>query len=84
MANTNLDSPILSMLYEAWSEAHQNETEGIQAAFGSLYESMNGMPMEDIDRVIYPVCTLCRNHEKEGFISGVRMGIQLAREVEGA
>lgn len=84
MANTKSDSPILSMLYEAHSAENQNETEGIRAAFATLYEAINGMPLREIDQVIHPVCTLCRNHEKEGFISGVRVGIQLSRELDGA
>ena len=44
-------------------------------------EKMNGMPLQEVDRVIYPVCTLCRDHERAGFVEGVRMGILLAQEV---
>ena len=42
---------------------------------------MNGMSIQDMDRVIYPVCKLCRDHEKAGFIEGIRIGILLAQEV---
>jgi hypothetical protein len=41
---------------------------------------MNGMPLREIDQIIYPVCKLCRDHEKAGFIEGVKVGIQLANE----
>lgn len=76
------DTPVLGMLYEAYSAEQQQETERIRAAFVLLYEAMNGMSIQDVDRVIYPVCTLCREHEKHGFMGGVRIGIQLARELE--
>lgn len=42
---------------------------------------MNGMSIQDMDRVIYPVCKLCRDHEKTGFIGGVKVGFWLANEL---
>ena len=79
--NRNEDAPILAMLYEAYTAEQQTECEGIRAAFHGLYEAMNGMALPDMDRVIYPVCTLCQEHEKQGFIDGVRVGIRLAGEL---
>lgn len=76
------DTPVLGMLYEAYIAEQQQETERIRVAFVSLYETMNGMSIQDVDRVIYPVCTLCREHESHGFMDGVCIGIQLARELE--
>ena len=43
---------------------------------------MNGMSLRDMDKVIYPVCKLCRDHEKAGFIEGIKVGIHLAAEIE--
>lgn len=82
--NQNGTNPILAMLYEAYTSEHQTEYEGIKAAFQSLYESMNAMTLQDMDRVIYPVCTLCREHEKQGFIDGIKVGVQLTRELDDA
>ena len=31
--------------------------------------------------VIYLVCTLCRDHEKAGFIEGIKIGIRLHQEL---
>lgn len=43
---------------------------------------MNGMTIWDMDKVIYPVCKLCRDHEKAGFFEGVKVGIHLATEIK--
>lgn len=75
------NTPVLAMLYEAYSAENQVEYEGVRAAFNTLYETMNGMTLREVDRVIYPVCTLCREHEEYGFIAGVKVGIQLAGEL---
>ena len=49
--------------------------------FFDLYENMNCIPLQEMDRIIYPVCTLCRDHERAGFIHGVQIGIQPAAEL---
>lgn len=46
-----------------------------------LYEAMNGMPLKKIDQIIYPVCRLCRDHERSGFSEGVKVGIRLQMEL---
>jgi hypothetical protein len=33
-----------------------------------------------MDRIVDAVCTLCREHEKAGFVEGVKVGIQLGQE----
>lgn len=38
-------------------------------------------PLRDMDNIVYPVCKLCRDHEKAGFIEGIRLGVLLAQEV---
>ena len=42
---------------------------------------MNGKSLKEIDEIICAVCTLCRNHEKAGFIEGIKVGLNLAREL---
>jgi len=39
------------------------------------------MPLREMDKVIYTVCTLCRDHECAGFIEGIKIGICLAEEL---
>ena len=72
---------VLAMLYECHNENNPYESEQIRADFEVLYRQMNGMPLQEVDRGIYPVCTLCRDHERAGFVEGVRMGVLLAQEV---
>ncbi len=71
----------LSLLYEAHSESNAMYDDEIKANFHALYEAMNGIPLREMDQIVYPVCTLCRNHQKSGFIEGIRIGFQLHEEL---
>lgn len=73
---------ILGILYECYNENHPYDNEEIKADFNALYQAMNGMPLREMDKVIYPVCKLCRDHEQAGFIEGVKLGIRLHEELE--
>ena len=74
---------VLAMLYECHNECNPYDNEQIRADFEALYQKMNGMPLQEVDRVIYPVCKLCRDHEQVGFIEGVKIGIAFAQELTG-
>lgn len=49
---------VLVLLYEAYNEVNPMEDLQIKADFNQLYELMSGIPLWDIDKIIYPVCTL--------------------------
>ena len=34
-----------------------------------------------MDRIIYPVCKLCREHERSGFVEGIKLGVLLQAEL---
>ena len=72
---------VLAMLYEAYSECSQMEDAQIKAAFEELYHQMNGMELHEMDRILDPVCSLCRSHEQAGFVEGVKIGLQLRNEI---
>ena len=72
---------ILEMLFDAYNDTTGMDNEAIKADFERLYEIMNGKPLKEIDEIIYAVCTLCRDHEKAGFIEGVKIGMSLAQEI---
>ena len=72
---------VLALLYESYIELQGFENEQIKTDFNKLYRAMNGMELQEMDRVLYPVCTLCRDHERSGFIHGVRVGISLSNEL---
>ena len=72
---------VLTLLYEVYNEANRLDDEQIKADFNALYQAMNGMTLREMDRIIYPVCTLCRDHEKAGFIEGIKAGVLLQSEL---
>ena len=73
--------PILTMLYESYSHANRVDDDQIKNDFRELYQAMNGMPLREMDRIIDSVCALCRDHERAGFVEGVKVGILLAVEL---
>ena len=72
---------ILEVLYDTYNEHSCFENEQIKADFEELYQRMNGKPLQEMDGIIYAVCTLCRDHGKDGFIEGVKVGMSLAKEL---
>ena len=72
---------VLTLLYEAYSECNRLDDTQIKADFNELYRLMNGMELQEMDKIIYPVCKLCRDHERSGFTEGIKIGIMLAREL---
>ena len=71
---------ILEVLFDAYNESSGFDNAAINADFEELYRRMNGKSLKEIDEIIYAVCTLCRDHEKAGFIEGIKVGMLLARE----
>ena len=76
----NSDS-ILELLYDAYNDTTGMDNEAIKADFEKLYQLMNGKPLQEIDEIIYAVSTLCRDHERAGFVEGVKVGIGLGQEL---
>ena len=72
---------VLGMLYECHNENTPYDDEQIRADFNELYQQMNGMPLREMDKIIYPVCKLCRDHERAGFTEGIKVGILLREEL---
>ena len=75
------DQNILDLLYDAYNDTTGLDNAAIKADFEELYRIMNGKPLQEVDEIIYAVCTLCRDHEKAGFIEGVKVGIGLGQEL---
>ena len=75
---------ILEVLYNSYNEYSCFENEQIKVDFEELYQRMNGKSLQEMDEIIYVVCTLCRDHEKAGFIEGVKVGMSLAEELNNS
>ena len=72
---------VLTLLYEAYADSDKMDNGTIQEDFNELYRQMNGMQLRDMDKIIYPVCTLCRDHQRSGFLEGLKVGIRLREEL---
>ena len=72
---------ILEMLYCYYHECNNTDTDAVKAAFEDLYQQMHGMPLREMDRIVDAVCTLCLEHEKAGFVDGVKVGIAVSEEI---
>ena len=72
---------LLDLLFDAYNDTTGMDNAAIKADFEELYRLMNGKPLKEIDEIIYVVCTLCRDHERAGFIEGVKVGIGLVQEL---
>ena len=72
---------VLTLLYEAYADSNKMDAGTIKEDFNELYRQMNGMQLRDMDMIIYPVCTLCRDHQRSGFVEGVKVGIRLKTEL---
>lgn len=81
--NLGDSNSVLTLLYETYSELNRLDNEAIRAGLDELYKLMNGMPLKEMDKIIYPVCQLCRDHEHAGFVEGIRIGVLLAQELSG-
>ena len=71
---------LLEMLFNVYTEFNGFDNQIIREDFNDLYTAMNGKTLREMDQIIYPVCTLCRDHEKTGFQEGIKVGIRLAQE----
>ena len=72
---------VLTLLYEAYADSNKMDDGTIWEDFNELYRQMNGMELREMDKIIYPVCTLCRDHQRSGFVEGVKVGIRLREEL---
>ena len=71
---------VLTMLYEAYSQSNQMDDAQLKQDFENLYQQMNGLSLQEMDRILDPVCSLCRSHQRTGFIEGVKIGVKLREE----
>ena len=75
---------VLSLLYEAYGDINPMYDDQIKADFVELYQELNGTPLREMDWIVNPVCAPCRDHERNGFIHGVLVGVRLVQEIQSA
>lgn len=74
-------STVLELLYSAFAELNNFDSQEAKELFHNIYEQLNHKPLREIDEIMDPVCTLCREYEKAGFTEGVKIGIRLRDEL---
>ena len=72
---------ILSLLYEAYTDLNNLDNTHIKAGFHALYQAMNGKDLNEMDQILDPVCALCREHQRLGFVEGIKVGLLLKEEI---
>lgn len=72
---------ILEMLWNTYCQHNQMDSEQIKNGFAELYSHIKHLPLSDVDGVNDIVCSLCWEHEKAGFVEGVKVGIHLGQEL---
>ena len=75
------DETILTIIYNCYLEHNKQDDEKIKADFKNLYEKLNGKSLTELDEVIDPVSLLCYDHERFGFVTGIKLGMLLANEL---
>ena len=65
---------VLTMLYEAYAESNRMDDGTLKEDFNELYHKMNGMELREMDKIIYPLCALCWDQQRSGFVEGSRWG----------
>ena len=73
---------VLSLLYEAYGDINPMYDDQIKADFAELYQELNGTPLREMDWIVNPVCAPCRDHERNGFMHGIQVGVRLAQEIQ--
>lgn len=83
MINTNLPqtTPVLDSLYFCYLEQHPLDKEAIGQQFSELADVLGKLTLKDHDLVWNLTCSLCAEHEKQGFREGIRTGMCLIKEL---
>ena len=72
---------LLEMIYAHYNEWNDFDNQSITDGFEELYARISGLSLRDMDKIIDVVCALCSDHEKAGFIEGIKLGIRLDQEL---
>lgn len=73
---------VLMLLYETYTDSNRMDDDTIKESFKERYRLMNGMTLTQMDTILDPVCTLCRDHQRSGFVEGIKIGVRLIDELQ--
>ena len=72
---------LLALLYDDYFETQGPASQEIKDGYKSLYNHIQKLSTNDREVVIDLVSTLCMEHERSGFMEGVKLGFQLRKEL---
>lgn len=75
------DPPVLEVLYGCYRELYPSDSEEIRANFTALNDVLDKLTLKECDQVWDLTCMLCADHEREGFLAGLYVGVELAMEL---
>ena len=78
-----IDTSTAHRTNDAWAYGFAELSDAHRQSIAASHTQMNGMTLQETDKIIYPVCSLCRDHQRVGFVEGVKIGLLLAGEVMG-
>jgi len=73
---------ILELLCHIYTEENPVDSATIRYRFRQLDCILKSLSWEDNNAFFVQVCTLCEEHTKLGFVSGLRMGYALGKELD--
>lgn len=74
---------VLDTLYQCYFDQHPTDTEEISRRFSSLADILGKPPLKEHDQVWDLTCALCTEHEKAGFLEGIRTGAAMVWKLTG-
>ena len=78
-ANTN---SILEAIYWLVSESGAFQKDSSIAELEQLFRLFEPLPDEEMDKITSAILRICCEHELDAFIEGIKVGFQLAHELE--
>ena len=72
---------VLESLYFYYREYHPANSDAIARHFSDLNDVLAKLTLTECDLVWDLVCKLCGEHEREGFLEGLRVGANLMAEL---
>ena len=78
--NTQTDS-VLEMIYDAYCDQKNIATDSLRTKFKTLYGTLCSKNLTDFEDIVCMICILAREHERNGFAHGVRLGMMLYEEL---
>lgn len=72
---------ILDLLYDSYFECHGCSADLIKDRFHDLLIMLDGLEPQQQSDVVDLVALLCMEHERAGFIEGIKIGVRLEGEL---